>query len=197
MNEVMTLEQVFDKAIETWNSGGWLMLPLAALSFFIYYTALELYVRLLLHPLFKKENQQPEKVNPFTADSHHLKKEVHKLSESYSLLRQRWLSKIKRRTKFLGIIITTGPLMGLLGTVIGILSMFHGMTNSQENRFDSVADGISKALITTQTGLIIAIPAYFILTLIIQKRKHLELKIRQIEQAHIKGLIQELRAEQN
>lgn len=181
------------EAFKVWNSGGWLMVPLAVLSFFIYYTALELYFRLMFHPLIRNKKDYHKGLIDFNENpSIRIKDNIHKLTVQYNSLREHLLNKIKRRTKFLGVIITIGPLMGLLGTVLGILNMFNGMVASQVNKFDYIAGGINKALITTQTGLIIAIPAYFILTLIHQRRKKLELAISQIEQNHIKHLIQQL-----
>jgi len=49
------------------------------------------------------------------------------------------------------------------------------------NRFDSIVTGISEALITTQTGLVISIPAIVILSLIIQRRNALVLAIARLE----------------
>ena len=186
---ISDINNLYKKAFDTWGSGGWLMVPLAILSFFIYFTALELYFRLLLHPLLKKHSFTGGLLAFENNPNMSTKENIRNLSGQYEQIREQLLNKIKRRTRFLSIIIPVGPLMGLLGTVLGILNMFNGMIESQINRFDHVAGGINKALITTQTGLIIAIPAYFILTLVKQKRKKLELSIYQIEQGHIKYLL--------
>ena len=59
----------------------------------------------------------------------------------------------------LGIIATICPLLGLLGTVTGMIQVF-GETISSSPATLSLAAGISSALITTAAGLIVAIPAY-------------------------------------
>ena len=59
----------------------------------------------------------------------------------------------------LGIIATICPLLGLLGTVTGMIQVF-GETISSSPATSSLATGISSALITTAAGLIVAIPAY-------------------------------------
>ena len=59
----------------------------------------------------------------------------------------------------LGIIASICPLLGLLGTVTGIIQVF-GETISSSPATLSLATGISSALITTAAGLIVAIPAY-------------------------------------
>ena len=59
----------------------------------------------------------------------------------------------------LGIIASICPLLGLLGTVTGMIQVF-GETISSSPATLSLATGISSALITTAAGLIVAIPAY-------------------------------------
>ena len=59
----------------------------------------------------------------------------------------------------LGIVASICPLLGLLGTVTGMIQVF-GETISSSPATPSLATGISSALITTAAGLIVAIPAY-------------------------------------
>lgn len=58
------------------------------------------------------------------------------------------------------IIATTAPLLGLLGTVIGIYEAFQVISSKGLNDPSQFAEGISYALITTIVGLIVAIPHY-------------------------------------
>jgi biopolymer transport protein ExbB len=59
----------------------------------------------------------------------------------------------------LGIIANTAPLLGLLGTVIGIVEAFDVVARQGALGDPSaLADGIAKALLTTVFGLIVAIP---------------------------------------
>ena len=51
------------------------------------------------------------------------------------------------------------PLLGLMGTVIGIMNTFRGITASGSANIAAVAPGVAEALITTVTGLFVAIPA--------------------------------------
>ena len=53
------------------------------------------------------------------------------------------------------------PLLGLLGTVFGMIEIFSGFTEGGMTNSASLASGIGKALITTAAGLIVAIPAVF------------------------------------
>ena len=58
------------------------------------------------------------------------------------------------------IIASISPLLGLLGTVIGVLVAFRVMSQTGLNNPASFAQGISMALITTVGGMIVAIPHY-------------------------------------
>lgn len=58
------------------------------------------------------------------------------------------------------VIATTAPLLGLLGTVIGIYEAFQVISAKGLNDPGQFAEGISYALITTIVGLIVAIPHY-------------------------------------
>jgi biopolymer transport protein ExbB/TolQ len=67
-----------------------------------------------------------------------------------------------------------------------MLSTFRGMVDQIGNRFDSVVTGISEALITTQTGLVISIPAMVLLSLIIQRRNTLVHCIARLERYNVR-----------
>ncbi len=60
---------------------------------------------------------------------------------------------------WLAVIGSVSPLMGLMGTVIGVMNTFLGITASGSANIGSVAPGIADALITTVTGLAVAIPS--------------------------------------
>ncbi len=54
---------------------------------------------------------------------------------------------------------TVSPLLGLMGTVIGVMDAFLGITASGTANISAVAPGVAEALITTVAGLAVAIPA--------------------------------------
>ena len=58
----------------------------------------------------------------------------------------------------LGTTATISPLIGLLGTVVGMITAFTGLTETAGANPDLLAAGISQALITTAFGLLIAVP---------------------------------------
>jgi len=61
--------------------------------------------------------------------------------------------------QWLAIIATVSPLLGLLGTVIGVMNSFIGVAAAGSANITAVAPGVAEALITTVAGLSVAIPA--------------------------------------
>ena len=80
------------------------------------------------------------------------------------------------------ILATTAPLLGLLGTVGGMLKTFSalGLREGFET-LDLVASGISEALVTTETGLSIAIVALILLLLLKGARRRLLIRFETYE----------------
>jgi len=66
---------------------------------------------------------------------------------------------LARGIQWLATIGSISPLMGLLGTVIGIMEVFLGITSAGGSNIMAVAPGVGAALITTVAGLFVAIPA--------------------------------------
>ena len=193
---ILQLENFFESFTTTWISGGWLMLPLFALAIFIYYTAIDLYLRLRSHFLLRgRVHKRTDNdligslKNVHSAIAQVVLKDfssIREIRSHFLQVRNEYLPIINRRIRFLVIIITAGPLVGLLGTVSGMLTTFTGLAANQGNKFDSVVGGISEALITTQAGLTISIPAWIILSLIVQQRNRLERCIARLEYINIK-----------
>ena len=79
--------------------------------------------------------------------------------------------------------------MGLLGTVIGMLATFKGISSgSGSETVDMVASGISEALITTQTGLFIALPGIFLILIIRRQNSSIKSKLLRLESQSITSL---------
>lgn len=67
--------------------------------------------------------------------------------------------RMERFLNALGTIAAAGPLLGLLGTVVGMIQMFLGILDHGVGDVNQLAGGIGKALVCTATGMIVAIPA--------------------------------------
>jgi biopolymer transport protein ExbB/biopolymer transport protein TolQ len=68
-------------------------------------------------------------------------------------------AEMKRGISTLATIASSSPFVGLLGTVVGIINAFQGISSEKSTGLGAVAGGISEALVTTAIGLLVAIPA--------------------------------------
>lgn len=140
------------------NSGGtimWLLLALSALLWGL----INRYQSLL-----SLENED----GYFKEVSLYLKSVV---SEDRSEVENIVYDKISVDERFIKAIIAVAPLMGLLGTVGGMIETFASLgTMSMFKSGGGIAGGISQALLTTQLGLIVAVPALLYLKVLEKKR---------------------------
>src|SRR3546814_5912511 len=67
--------------------------------------------------------------------------------------------RMERYLNTLGTIAAAGPLLGLFGTVVGMIQMFLGILDHGVGDVNQLAGGIGKALVCTAAGMIVAIPA--------------------------------------
>lgn len=68
------------------------------------------------------------------------------------------LSKLRKRLYYLSVIVTMAPLLGLLGTISGMISAF-SVFNLQSGQATAITGGVGEALIATAMGLCVAIIA--------------------------------------
>jgi len=82
--------------------------------------------------------------------------------ELRELLTSQAQEEIAKSKKFLGglaTVVSIAPLLGLYGTVVGLISAFHNIAITGSGGPEVVGGGIAEALLTTQFGLMIAIPS--------------------------------------
>ena len=89
---------------------------------------------------------------------------------------------IKKYSKMVMTLVAIAPLIGLLGTVIGMIETFDSLASaSLFSQTGGIAGGISQALFTTQLGLVVAVPGV-ILGRLLDRRSHvIELELEQIK----------------
>ncbi len=93
--------------------------------------------------------------------------------------------KLTRSLSFLKVIAVVAPLMGLLGTVTGMIVTFQAITLFGTGDPKLMAGGISQALVTTVLGLVVAIPTVFLHTLTSTRSRH----ITQILEEQATGMV--------
>lgn len=182
-----------EEIISILDSGGWVMYPLALLAILIYTNGIELMLSLRkgnvqlghdsewLQWINSPENAQGRagEIIRYTQENVSSSKHVR---NRFDEVRQSILHNVERRVTFLNTLVAAAPLMGLLGTVIGMLATFSGIARKGGgDTVDVVASGISEALITTQTGLVIALPGIFLVLLIRNRIHAIEAALARIE----------------
>ena len=89
------------------------------------------------------------------ASHYHLSSD--ELEKSLSREAQNWLPLLEKRLEILDTIITAAPLMGLLGTITGMMASFQVLSTNGVNEPNAITGGVAEALIATATGLIVAL----------------------------------------
>ncbi len=169
--------------LEIMIAGGWLMLPIIVCSVIAVAIIIERFLALratrvmpaaipaqvrrwaLQQELDAKHIEQLRRSSPLgrvlsaALDNRHRPREI--IKEAVEDTGRHVVHELERFLNTLGTIAGITPLLGLLGTVVGMIKVFsaimvHGVGDPNE-----LAGGISEALITTAAGLTVAIPAYF------------------------------------
>lgn len=199
------MQTFINETLDIWIGGGLLMLPLAVLAGLIYFSIFSVFnelssrqfnrvdVNLWGNWVDKPEEGEGELgeiirfLDQNRATATHLRAAVESVRHDY-------LPRINARIRFSMILVTAAPLMGLLGTVMGMLKTFEGISLSTgSSTAGLVAGGIAEALITTETGLVIAIPGYILITQVKSMRDHLAHYFVRLENAFIRKLLREER----
>nr|BAL53707.1 MotA/TolQ/ExbB proton channel [uncultured Gammaproteobacteria bacterium] len=91
------------------------------------------------------------------------------------LVFQRAVRRLYRFRTLAKALVLIAPLLGLLGTVAGMIETFDSLAEMALFRQSGgIAGGIAKALFTTQLGLAVAIPGYFLLAVLERRQRRLE-----------------------
>lgn len=195
----------FDAVWRIWRSGGVVMLPLFLLAVLLYAQAFQLllYVRRVgLEGATQAQwwdwVRHPERAEGRVAEIvRYTQTDVTSLDEvrdRFEEIRLALLALIERRAKFVATLVSAAPLMGLLGTVMGMLRTFMGIANSAgEETAGVIAGGISEALVTTQTGLAIALPGLFVVMIIQRQRHGIEAQLARLESLTLSNMLFEAR----
>jgi len=154
--------------IEHGEAVGWVIVAVGVLGVllaaiqFVYLIVTRIAVKAQLAKLSNPDAGNPlgRVVLAFRGDQPAPNAEVAELRLSEAVLRE--LPKLERFQAFLRLAVAAGPLLGLVGTVIGMILTFHAITSSGSSDPRLMADGIGQAMIATVLGLGIAIPLLFI-----------------------------------
>lgn len=97
----------------------------------------------------------------FAAALRHAHEPQDRLEKQVEQAGERELLRLRKYLRTLAVIVGVAPMLGLLGTVFGMIEAFRTVATSAEalGQTEALAEGIYQALITTAAGLLVAIPA--------------------------------------
>lgn len=181
-----------ERSWRIWVDGGMVMIPLFFVSIFIYTLA----AQLLLYFYRRQSNRvtestwqdwiaRPDHANGEVGEIiRYTQDEVTSLTDiqgRFSEVTNSKIPPIERRLVLMNVLVLAAPLLGLLGTVLGMLTTFRAISVGGGKMAEMVAKGISEALITTEMGLLIAIPGYFLAYVIRRKKSEYEAFLARLE----------------
>lgn len=167
------LTVLWTEAREIWLSGGWAMVAIAINAFIMFAIGTHVHLQLrakgfqtvsekrwrrwISHPEQRK-GRVGELLDFVTGAT-----SLEDIAVFFEELRTREIHPFDRDLRVMKKCVSVAPLLGLLGTVTGMLATFGALATGAggEKTMGMVASGISEALITTETGLVIAIPGLF------------------------------------
>ena len=181
-----------DRVWNIWTAGGWTMVPLCFLSILIYCSAIRLFLYFSKRD-FKRvpESQWSEWVmDPSRGEGEigeivrYTQDEVTSLDEIQNRFAEVTAAKIPyidRNIAFTNILVTTAPLIGLLGTVMGMLMTFQSIGAGSGEMAGMMAKGISAALFPPEVGLCVALPGLMMVQVLKRKRDEYQAFLAHLE----------------
>ena len=175
------------------RAGGIVMIPILSVSFVMWvliFNRLMLLRRLFIKNiprqeagLYVKENRMPP--SKYQGANSLLVREFLSIRTGNSALDShildetviRLIGEMDRYLSLITVLSSVAPLLGLLGTVIGMMTTFNVITVFGTGNAKAMAGGISVALITTQTGLLVSIPGLYMSGFLNQRSGNLKQRI--------------------
>ncbi len=174
INAIMhRLGDLWERALSIWIAGDWAMIAIAIVAFVMFAVGLNVQWKLR----GKGFTSVPERTWRRWIDEPGLRRgpigdlldfvcgarTLRDIAIYFGELRTTEVAPFERDLRVMRTCVTAAPLLGLLGTVTGMLTTFGALASGAggEKTMQQVADGISEALITTMTGLVIALPGLF------------------------------------
>jgi len=179
---------------ERWHQGGYVGYVITAVGIFgfllaimrlVQLTAIDAKVRAQLKSDKANTNNPLGRVLAVHESNPNMDTETLELKLSEAVLKE--LPKLESGLTLLKIIAAVAPLLGLLGTVTGMIMTFQAITIFGAGDPKAMAGGISAALITTVLGLIVAIPTVLMHTIVSGRSK----RIIQVLEEETTGIIAE------
>jgi len=178
--------ELFESALNQIQLGGWVMYPLIGTCLWMWFLIGKKSVDMYL---FTKGDRRFDELRPdienadysaaswqkYLIDGYKAERTGDReLDESIIESHQTHLEQyVNKYTGTIALLSTVAPLLGLLGTVSGMVTTFTVIAEFGTGNARALASGISEALITTQTGLVVAVPGLFLASFLIRRSNNL------------------------
>jgi biopolymer transport protein ExbB len=161
------------RALEIWVAGGWCMLPIALVGLVLFGLGVHIDLRLrrkgyrrVRESTWRRWLEVPRERHGSIGrllDTVARPGSLNDMASAFAEVRAQQIAPFRRDLRVMRVCIAAAPLLGLLGTVTGMLATFGALASGAggEQTMGMVAQGISEALITTETGLVVALPGVF------------------------------------
>jgi biopolymer transport protein ExbB len=175
-------QAMFQRAWEIHQAGGWAMWPIGFTALVLFGIGWNVYLKLratgfeaVSEKKWRRWLDEPDQRRGPIGRMINFVEGARTVQENaifFEELRVVEIAPYLRDLKVIKVCISAAPLFGLLGTVTGMLATFYALATGSggEKTMASIAAGISQALITTEAGLIVALPGLFFHYQL--KRKH-------------------------
>lgn len=167
------LEALMDEALRIWLAGGPAMVAIAVIALVMFGVGMSIHRKLrstgfrsVPEETWRRWLDEPERRKGAIGrliDEAMSAESLHEMTTLFQHLRKTETVPFERDLKVMKVCVSAAPLVGLLGTVTGMLATFGALSTGSggDKTMGMVAKGISEALITTETGLVIALPGLF------------------------------------
>ena len=166
-------ENIWNQALKIWGDGGWAMYAIAVIALIQFGLGVHMLLGLRRSGFLSVPESRwrrwvthaEEREGP-VGDMLDFVSTARSLEETgllFDQLRVNETARFERDMKVMKICVSAAPLVGLLGTVTGMLATFGALSSGSggDQTMKMIAAGISEALITTETGLVVALPGLF------------------------------------
>lgn len=180
------LYDLLDSAFEQIRIGGWVMYPLVITCLWMWYLIIKKIIDMREftrgwsppHECIKNARKADFRCAPWQRiimDGYLAQKTDDDYTNDGLLdsLRLRHETFVNQHVGTIALLATIAPLLGLLGTVGGMIKTFDVIAEFGTGNARALAAGISEALLTTQTGLVVAVPGLFMSAFLIRRTKDL------------------------
>ena len=187
----MSLHNLGEQLLEYFRAGGSIMLPLLVVSLVMWTLAIVKGMRFLRE---RRRESTPERcLDLFRGESsvckagqaqwqwdilsQYMEQRCDDPELNRDMLEAMRLRQEVKAMRYIGTILilsAVAPLLGLLGTVTGMITTFDVISEFGTGNARALASGISEALVTTQSGLVVAVPGLFIGGFLFQRAQKLK-----------------------